>query len=244
MLFYGMNMENFQKKLNFVKQSLPNVFKKLKKYKMGLTIHYSARIKSRNLIPQLTDEIADICQSMGWEFDTVDKIVEMKDDVTFTPPLDDHKNIRLQGIMFHPPKCESVIFTFLPSGWTSSYLHLMVAKDYQRIESVPIFKDFPKLVYMMHTKTQRGGPDTHIAIIKLFRYLEKKYFAEFRVSDEGNYWETEDKTVLQERFDEYTGLINSFKGALENDGWAVTHEPFLLTNKMKDLLDRKDEKEE
>ena len=204
---------------------------------MGLTIHYSARLRSRDLLPQLIDEVADICQSIGWEYDTVDETVEMEADVTFTPPLDDHKNIHLKGIMFHPPKCESVVFTFLPSGWTSSTLHLMVAEKYQKLDNEPLFKGLPKLVYMMHTKTQRGGPDTHIAIIKLFKYLEKKYFAEMNVSDEGNYWETSDKAVLQERFDEYTGLINSVKGALEKDGWNVTHEPFVLTKKMDDLLD-------
>lgn len=207
---------------------------------MGLTIHYSARLKSFDLLPQLVEEVADICQSIGWEYDKADKIVKMKEDVTFTPPLDDNKNIHLQGIMFHPPNCESVIFTFLSSGWTSSYIHLMGAKKYQTIDSEPIFKGFPKLVYMMHTKTQRGGPDTHIAIIKLFKYLEKKYFAEMTVSDEGNYWETSDAQVLQERFDEYTDLINSVKGALEKDGWVVTHEPFPLTKKMDDLLDAKE----
>ena len=207
---------------------------------MGLTIHYSARLKSLDLLPQLVKEVADICQSIGWEYDKVDKIVKMKEDVTFTPPLDDNKNIHLQGIMFHPPNCESVIFTFLSSGWTSSYIHLMGVKNYQKIDNEPIFKGFPKLVYMMHTKTQRGGPDTHIAIIKLFKYLEKKYFAEMTVSDEGNYWETSDTQVLQERFDEYTDLINSVKGALEKDGWAVTHEPFPLTKKMDDLLDAKE----
>ena len=49
-----------------------------------------------------------------------------------------------------------------------------------------------------------------------------------------------DKEVLQERFDEYTNLINSVKGALEKDGWAVKQEPFPLTKKMDDLLDTKD----
>jgi hypothetical protein len=206
---------------------------------MGLTIHYSARLKRLDLLPQFIVEVADICQSIGWEYDKVDKIVKMKDTISFSPPLNDNKNVHLQGIMFHPPKCESVVFTFLSSGWTSSHIHLMGAKNYQKLDSEPIFKGYPKLVYMMHTKTQRGGPDTHIAILKLFKYLEKKYFAEMNVSDEGNYWETSDKEVLQERFDEYTGLINSVKGALEKDGWAVTHEPFNLTKRMDDLLDTK-----
>jgi hypothetical protein len=192
---------------------------------MGLTIHYSAHLKNRDLLPQLTSEVADICTSIGWEFDIVDKIVSMKEAVSFTPPLDDHKNISLKGIIFHPPHCESIVLTFLSSGWTSSSIHLRIATKYQKIDNDPIFKDFPKLVYMMHTKTQRGGVNTHIAIIKLFKYLEKKYFDEMNVSDEGNYWESLDEQILQERFDDYTDLINSFKGALEKDGWTVTDDP-------------------
>ena len=120
---------------------------------MGLTIHYSARLKNKDLLPQFVAEMADICESIGWAYDKVDEIVEMTDDVTFTPPLDDHKNIHLEGILFHPPKCESVIFTFLSSGWTSSFLHLKVAEKYQKFDNEPLFEGLPKLVYMMHTKT-------------------------------------------------------------------------------------------
>jgi hypothetical protein len=99
---------------------------------MGLTIHYSARLKSLDLLPQFTSEVADICQSIGWEYDKVDKTVKMKDTVSFSPPLDNNK----------------------------------------------------------------------------------------------------------------TGLINSFKGALEKEGWTVTHEPFSITTKMDDLLDAKDKEVE
>ena len=60
------------------------------------------------------------------------------------------------------------------------------------------------------------------------------------VSDEGSYWETLDKTILQERFDEYTHLINSVKGALEKDNWTVTNDPFPLTTKMGDWLNRRE----
>jgi hypothetical protein len=204
---------------------------------MGLTIHYAARLKSMEMLPQLTQEVADICQSMGWKSYSENKTVKMKDDVIFKPPLVDDKNIQLQGIYFNPPKCESVILMFLSSGWTCSPLHLQAAKSYQRIDNEPIFKKMPKLVYTMHTKTQRGGADIHIAIIKLLKYLEKKYFAEIHVSDEGNYWKTMDKTILQARFEEYTQLINSVKGALEKENWTITHEPFKLSDKMNDLLD-------
>ena len=204
---------------------------------MGLTIHYSARIKSKDVLPQFVAEVADICESMGWEYDTVDEVVEMKDDVVFVPALDDSKNIHLEGIVFHPPKCESVIFTFLSSGWTSSFLHLKAAKQYQKVDNEPLFNGFPKLVYMMHTQTQRAGVDMHVAIIRLFKYVEKKYFSEMKVSDEGNYWETLDTQVLQKSFDRYTDMIDSVKRALEKSGWDVTHDPLPLTKKMDDLLD-------
>jgi hypothetical protein len=193
------------------------------------------------LLPELIHEVADICQSMGWKAKEINEIVKIKEAVTFKPPLIDNKNIQLQGIYFNPPRCESVILSFLSSGWTSAPIQLQLAKDYERIDSYPIFKNMPKLVYTIHTKTQRGGADIHIAIVKLLKYLEKKYFAEMNVSDEGNYWETMDKTILQARFDEYTQLINSVKGALEKDNWQITDAPFLLSNKIDDLLNsRKD----
>jgi hypothetical protein len=209
---------------------------------MGLTIHYSARIKSMALLPEFIHEVADICQSMGWEAGEINEIVQLKEDVTFKPPLVDNKNIQLQGIYFNPPRCESVILSFLSSGWTSAPIQLQLAKDYERIDSYPAFKKMPKLVYTIHTKTQRGGADIHIAIVKLLKYLEKKYFAEMNVSDEGNYWHTMDKTILQARFDAYTQLIDSVKGALEKDNWRITDAPFHLSDKIDDLLNsRKDD---
>ena len=211
---------------------------------MGLTIHYSARLKNRILLPELINEVADICQSMDWKAKRVNEIIKMKEEVAFKPPLTDNKNIHLEGIYFNPPQCESVILTFLSSGWTSSSLHLRVAKSYEDIESYPIFKKLPKLVYTMHTKTQRGGVDTHIAIVKLLKYLEKKYFMEMHVSDEGNYWETMDKNILQERFADYTQLINSVKGALEKDNWRVTDNPLYLSEKIDNLLNSKNEDKE
>ena len=48
---------------------------------MGLTIHYSARLKNINLLPALVHEVADICQSMGWEAQEINEIVTIKEEV-------------------------------------------------------------------------------------------------------------------------------------------------------------------
>ena len=47
---------------------------------MGLTIHYSARIKSLDLLPPFIEEVADICQSLTQKMedllDAKDKEIE------------------------------------------------------------------------------------------------------------------------------------------------------------------------
>ena len=49
------------------------------------------------------------------------------------------------------------------------------------------------------------------------------------------------KTILQARFDEYTQLIDSLKGALEKENWQITDAPFHLSDKIDDLLNSRNE---
>ena len=72
------------------------------------------------------------------------------------------------------------------------------------------------LLYMLFTKTQFAGPAIHKAIIEIFRHLKKSnYFEEFNLMDEGQYWETGDEKLLEDKFKEVGGLIDSFALALE-----------------------------
>ncbi|MCK6692591.1 MAG: hypothetical protein L6Q97_10870 [Thermoanaerobaculia bacterium] len=68
----------------------------------------------------------------------------------------------------------------------------------------------------MHVKTQFAGPDVHIALVKLLKYLEKKYLDAVEVTDEGDYWETEDRARLEKNFDTLTHFIKVVGDALEN----------------------------
>lgn len=52
-------------------------------------------------------------------------------------------------------------------------------------------------LYMLSVKTQYAGIETHQFIIQLFRYLNGKYFADFKMSDETEYWEPNDETLLK-----------------------------------------------
>ena len=46
---------------------------------MGLTIHYAARLKDLDLLPQFVTEVEDICNTLGWKNRRVDDIFEMED---------------------------------------------------------------------------------------------------------------------------------------------------------------------
>jgi hypothetical protein len=70
-------------------------------------------------------------------------------------------------------------------------------------------------LYMVSVKTQFAGWQTHLFIVGLLKYLSKKYFSEFIVNDEGNYWETNDEETLKQNFSRYTTLLNSVSTALE-----------------------------
>lgn len=68
---------------------------------------------------------------------------------------------------------------------------------------------------MLSTKTQYTGIKTHMLIIHLLKYLTNKYFQEFHLTDEGNYWETGDEKLLEASFKRYNDLVNSVADALE-----------------------------
>lgn len=61
----------------------------------------------------------------------------------------------------------------------------------------PIYLVFDSnLLVQDYVKTQFAGPDTHIQVIELFRMLEP-HFASFEILDEGLYWNTSDRELLQ-----------------------------------------------
>ena len=69
---------------------------------------------------------------------------------------------------------------------------------------------------MLSTKTQFAGYKNHILVVELMKHLSKKYLSEFKMTDEGEYWETENEELLKENFKRYEGLMNLVTGALES----------------------------
>lgn len=64
-------------------------------------------------------------------------------------------------------------------------------------------------------KTQFAGWQIHLFVVQPLRYLSKKYFSEFNVSDEGRYWETNDEKILKQNFSRYDKLLNNASNTFE-----------------------------
>ncbi len=45
---------------------------------MGLSIHYRGRLKTPDLISSITEELTDICLSLGWETSQLDEDLSLE----------------------------------------------------------------------------------------------------------------------------------------------------------------------
>lgn len=150
---------------------------------MGLSIHYSGFIRNNKLIDPLIEEVTDIAETLKW-----------------SPQIISDEEIK--GICFAPKGSEPVCLTFNPDGRLLSPVNIVVKDIY---DGVRLEKD---LIFTTSTNTQYAGPDAHIAIIKLLKHISAKYLKEFKLSDEGNYWETGDEKVLLDQFRKYNAALD------------------------------------
>ena len=170
---------------------------------MGLSFHYSGSISKPEMLSSLIDEIQDIAKVFNWKYFIFNQSFP---ENQFTKS---DYNEEIYGISFTPPQCETIPICFLSNGRMSDYSNLcFYGKTEVRAEH--------EYLYRISVKTQYAGSEMHQVIIQLFRYLNQKYFTDFKLSDEGNYWETNDLAILQATFIRYTNFINGFSSALES----------------------------
>ncbi len=202
---------------------------------MGLSIHYRGRLKSPEAIPAITDELTDICESLGWEYSRLDEDFNREN----TSRLDHTDNgaritghLPLKGVGISPGQgSEGLSFFFDRVGNLVAPLTMAI--------SGPVKDELPWAA----VKTQFAPLDIHITIIKLFRYLKKKYFAIFEVEDEGDYWETGNEVLLRKKMEFLAGKIDAFAKMLsEADAVDPGISPHALADRIEELLrDRWDE---
>lgn len=168
---------------------------------MGLTIHYSGKLKLASSLPQLIDEIKDIANTNEWKYFVFEEIFP---NDGFSKEID---KTNLYGVMLNPPGSEPVCFTFLNNGKMCGIL------NFNHLQIDPSINGM--MLYNISTKTQFSSPEIHQKIILLLDYVKTKYLKNFECYDEGKYWETRDKEILIKIFERNERLINSFSSAVE-----------------------------
>lgn len=181
---------------------------------MGLSIHYSGHISEDNLIKPLTEEVVDICNELEWN------VMKFNDD-------------EIEGVSFWPENSEPIFLTFNRDGRILSPKNIMVKEIYDDIRSDN------SLFFTTSTKTQFAGVKSHIGIIKLLRHLSKKYMKNFVLSDEGQYWESNDEEILIEQFRKYNEALNFCKEALMDISSSPEISGESLVDKIERLLKEK-----
>ena len=159
---------------------------------MGVTIHYRGSLDDPWRVEDLKQELADIAQSVGWEWHTLDDDWAIPPSATLV-----HSDGRatilghlgLKGIDLIPSGAwESLSFLFDAGGRLSSVMKVILRCEGR----------LPPDEGWIFVKTQFLSPDVHVWIIGLLKYLKKRYLTNLDVNDEGGYWETGDRSALEE----------------------------------------------
>lgn len=161
---------------------------------MGLSIHYSGKLRKPESIPSLITEAADISKSMDWPFEII-------------PPAPD---VPVEGILIAPEGSEPLWLTFHESGFMC---HPVLYLQVKAVEGRGLPEDGG---HWLVTKTQYAGVEAHMSMIRLLRYISEQYFERFELHDESQYWETNDESICRQKFAEYDQLMAMVGDALDS----------------------------
>lgn len=174
---------------------------------MGMTIHYRGTIDEPTRIRDLQRELADIAKSMGWEHSI------LNDDWTVPPDaalvyeqgaatITGH--LGLKGISLLPGGGgEALSFFVDATGRLRSIMGMIRSCEGRGVTDTD----------GVFIKTQFLPPDVHVWIVGLLKYLQKRYFSDLQVNDEGGFWETGDRAALEAKM----RLLNGKMDALAAD---------------------------
>ena len=168
---------------------------------MGLCFYYSGRFNPAVSISEMISEIEEVARANDWKYFIFEREFPQGG---FTTDYDQN----IYGICFTPPECETVHFEFLSNGRMSNFFAL------ENFGNSDDSLD-REILYYNGVKTQYAGPEIHMKLIKLFKYISQKYLLDFDLYDEGEYWKTEDESILRKNFSRNQFFIDGIKAAFD-----------------------------
>ncbi len=216
---------------------------------MGVTLHYRGKLKSPDLVAEITNEVMDICETNNWKYELFDEsrfykhkpgdnqlmqhLDELMDDDLDPVLLSQRKlpDIGLRGIMFNPhPDSEPIALLFNEKGVLNN-IFTALFPEVQGKQALP----------WSFTKTQFAGPEIHAQIVHLLVYLGNKYFKKFKMEDDGGYYPDNNKEALMSRMGVINNAIGTLEDIFENSNFEGSPEEVIeqiqdaLTRSLKDI---------
>ncbi len=182
---------------------------------MGLTIHYSGRFRENASLSGMMEEVVDIANTNKWKYHLfAGEFPAEPEKLTRTEILQNR-----YGLMLLPPLSEPVHLYFN----ALRHLGFLIAGQ---PDPLTLNKKDPSSYLPMNaqllqyggvTKTEFAGPDIHIKIINLIRYIFSKYLIHYQVFDEGNYWESNDEDRLRKTFTKYSKAYDTLQELIKGN---------------------------
>ncbi len=199
---------------------------------MGISIHFRGSINNLADIDQFQVELVKICEVMNWEYHLVNEDQTQPFSAKLVhsdlgAKIEGH--IPLRGIIIDmDPQNESLRLLFTPEGKLSDFMLEILKHD------GTLDKNFDWL----SVKTQFGAVSSHVALVKLLRYLQQTYLPDLEVKDEGEYWESGDVEKLMGHRGFLTGKIMQLERALANV--QFDHEPTTeeVLQKLEEIIEK------
>lgn len=180
---------------------------------MGLTIHYSGALDNPAQVGELSLKMRLLCQELGWPCRTINQrilgqaehlilhhVEDPGDGIPTTFASSEYKPIddRLRGVFIAPPETEPLILTFNREGRLIHYWDFDSSIEQSHDGLSAAILPLARTYYVQesfHVKTT-GHVETHVQITDLLRYLKTHFLSNLEVTDEGQYWETNDRQLL------------------------------------------------
>jgi hypothetical protein len=225
---------------------------------MGTSFHYRGRLMSAHLLPKLVDEVVDVCQILKWDYD----VFEMHyPENEFAFPPDDIR----YGIIFSPEDCEPVIFIFDSEGRLFNPVLKDLIKDHEdgqikiitikldlsqkdpqpEISDSPEGMDAENMIFNISVKTFFEKPESWVRLMEFIRYISEKYFTDFTLEDESQYWNSQSTDLWHSKWEDIHSFMHTFDDMIKDEHIEST-EDFLsfirkMAANMKKSQDKSDE---
>jgi hypothetical protein len=177
---------------------------------MGVSIHYRGKMADISIVDVLCDELALVADKMNWTCTRLDDDWSKPTDATIEVTEKGSQitgHLALKGIAFSiHPRCESLRFFFDACGTLCDPVSMALINE-------GALK--PEDVWIA-VKTQFAGPETHVWIVGLLKYIQEHYLPGLEVRDEGEFWETGNHETLKEKMNLINDKINVISDELSN----------------------------